>query len=78
LTGEDGTRIADVIDAIRPTLMIVEAAVPVPWTQPEDVPCYEAKQLPKLGGQFLDGAFPQNVNENASGQIGRPRLLLIL
>jgi len=55
--GEEGTRIADVIDAIRPTLMIVEAAHPVPWTKPEDVAYDEAKPLPKLGGQFEDGAY---------------------
>jgi Protein of unknown function (DUF1559) len=55
--GEEGTRIADVIDALRPTLMIVEAAHPVPWTKPEDVPYDEAKPLPKLGGQFEDGAY---------------------
>jgi len=36
--------------------MIVEAAHPIPWTKPEDVPYYEAKPLPKLGGQFEDGA----------------------
>ncbi len=54
--GEEGTRIADVIDPIRPTLMIVEAAHPVPWTKPEDVPYDEAKPLPKHGGQFEDGA----------------------
>jgi Protein of unknown function (DUF1559) len=55
--GEEGTRIMDVIDAIRPTLMIVEAAHPVPWTKPEDVPYDEAKPLPKLGGQFEDGFY---------------------
>jgi hypothetical protein len=55
--GKEGTRIADVIDGIRPTLMIVEAAHPVPWTKPEDVPYDEAKPLPKLGGQFEDGAY---------------------
>jgi hypothetical protein len=55
--GEEGTRIADVIDAIRPTLMIVEAAHPVLWTKPEDVPYDAAKPLPTLGGQFEDGTY---------------------
>jgi hypothetical protein len=55
--GKDGTKIADVIDGIRPTLMIVEAARPVPWTKPEDVPYDDERSLPKLGGQFEDGAY---------------------
>ena len=55
--GEEGTRIADVIDAVSPTLMIVEAAHPVPWTKPEDVPYSDAEPLPKLGGQFEDGFY---------------------
>jgi hypothetical protein len=55
--GKDGTRIADVIDGIRPTLMIVEAADPVPWTKPADLPYDDAQPLPKIGGQFEDGAY---------------------
>jgi hypothetical protein len=55
--GDEGTRIADVIDAAAPTLMIVEAAEPVPWTKPEDLPYADGKPLPKLGGQFEDGAY---------------------
>jgi hypothetical protein len=55
--GEGGTRISDVVDGIRPTLMIVEAANPVPWTKPEDVLYDVAKPLPMLGGQFEDGTY---------------------
>ena len=37
--------------------MVVEAAHPVPWTKPEDVPYDEAMPLPELGGQFEDGLY---------------------
>ena len=55
--GEAGTRIADVTDGVGSTLMVVEAAEPVPWTKPEDLPFDEGKPLPKLGGQFEDGFY---------------------
>ncbi len=55
--GEEGTRIADAIYLASPTLMIVEAAEPVPWTKPEDLPYDKGKPLPKLGGQFEDGSY---------------------
>jgi hypothetical protein len=37
------------------TLMVVEAATPVPWTKPEDVKYTPGKPAPKLGGQFRGG-----------------------
>ena len=55
--GEEGARLADVVYVSKPTLMVVEAAEPVPWTKPEDVPYDGAKPLPKLGGQFEDGFY---------------------
>ena len=55
--GEEGTKIADFIYMARPTLMVVEAAHPVPWTKPEDVPYDKGEPLPKLGGQFDDGFY---------------------
>jgi hypothetical protein len=55
--GEEGARIADFVSVARPTVMIVEAADPVPWTKPEDLPYDEGKQLPRLGGQFEDGSY---------------------
>jgi hypothetical protein len=55
--GQEGAKIADVIDAVSPTLMVIEAAQPVPWTKPEDVPYGDAEPLPKLGGQFEDGFY---------------------
>ncbi len=35
--------------------MVVEAAKPVPWTKPEDLPFDKEKPLPELGGLFKDG-----------------------
>jgi hypothetical protein len=55
--GEQGTRIAEITDGVGWTLMIVEAAEPVPWTKPEDLPYDEGEPLPKLGGQFDDGYY---------------------
>ena len=54
--GDEGTR-ADVNIFARPTLMIVEAAEPVPWTKPDDLPYDDAKPLPRLGGPFEDGSY---------------------
>jgi Protein of unknown function (DUF1559) len=54
--GDEGTR-ADVNIFARPTLMIVEAAEPVPWTKPEDLPYEDGKPLLRLGGPFEDGSY---------------------
>jgi hypothetical protein len=53
--GDEGTRLADITDGTSATLMIVEAARPVPWTRPEDLTYDDQKPLPELGGQFADG-----------------------
>ena len=55
--GAEGTKIVEVIDAENPTLMVVEAAHPVAWTKPEDVPYSDAGPPPELGGQFEDGCY---------------------
>ena len=55
--GEEGTRIADVTSEASPTLMVVEAADPVPWTKPEDVPYDEDGPLPEFGGHSSDGVY---------------------
>jgi hypothetical protein len=56
--GEEGTKITpDILQVARPTLMVVEAADPVIWTKPADVPYETAAPLPKLGGQFDDGFY---------------------
>jgi hypothetical protein len=35
--------------------MVAEAAKPVPWTKPEDLPFNNENPLPKVGGLFKDG-----------------------
>ncbi len=55
--GEEGTRTADITDGLCWTLMVVEAAEPVPWTKPEDLAYGKEQPLPKLGGQFEDGFY---------------------
>jgi RNA polymerase sigma factor (sigma-70 family) len=42
----------DIRDGMSFTLWIVEAASPVPWTKPEDLPYVPDQALPKLGGLF--------------------------
>jgi hypothetical protein len=54
---EEGTRTAEVTDGVAWTLMVVEAAEPVPWTKPEVLPYDKGEPLPKLGGQFEDGFY---------------------
>jgi hypothetical protein len=54
--GDEGTR-AGVNLFARPTLMIVEAAEPVPWTKPEDLPYDDGKPSLKLGGPFEGGSY---------------------
>jgi hypothetical protein len=67
---------ADFPDGMSNTLMIVEAAKPVPWTKPEDLPYDPAKPLPQVGGHtpggfsaaFCDGSIRvlrQNIKESA-------------
>lgn len=55
--GEQGTRAADVTDGVGFTLMVVEAAEPVPWTKPADIVYSPSRPLPRLGGQFADGFY---------------------
>jgi hypothetical protein len=45
-------RMADVLDGTSNTLAVVEAAEPVIWTKPEDLPFVPDQALPRLGGQF--------------------------
>jgi prepilin-type processing-associated H-X9-DG protein len=37
------------------TIAVVEAARPVPWTKPEDIPFDPSRPVPKLGGLFPEG-----------------------
>ena len=50
--GKKGLTFADVTDGLSNTIMAVEAAKPVPWSKPEDVPFDEGKLLPKVGGLY--------------------------
>jgi prepilin-type processing-associated H-X9-DG protein len=65
---------AEFADGTSNTLMIAEAAKPVPWTKPEDLSHDPNKPLPKLGGHtpggfnaaFCDGSVRfilQNIKE---------------
>jgi hypothetical protein len=46
---------ASVVDGLSNTIAIAEAAVPVPWTKPDDLPFAIDKPLPHLGGVCRDG-----------------------
>ena len=50
--GRQGTTLADFPDGPERTLLVVEAADPVPWTKPIDLPFMAGTQLPPLGGRF--------------------------
>jgi hypothetical protein len=52
--GDDGTKLKDIWDGMSWTIMVVEAADPVPWTKPEDLPFNKDKPLPQVGGLFKD------------------------
>jgi hypothetical protein len=56
--GTDGLRLPeDFPDGPSDTLLIVEAAVPVPWTRPDDLPYAPDRPLPQLGGISRDQTF---------------------
>lgn len=44
-------------DGLAQTLLIVEAADPVPWPKPEELEYDPKKPLPKLGGHFPGGFY---------------------
>jgi Protein of unknown function (DUF1559) len=50
------------------TMLVVEAANPVPWTKPEDLPYGEDKPLPSLGGLYSQGS-PQYILLVADGSV---------
>jgi RNA polymerase sigma factor (sigma-70 family) len=43
---------ASFTDGLSNTILVVEAATPVAWTKPEDLPYVDDQALPKLGGLF--------------------------
>ena len=52
--GDEGTKLKDIWDGTAWTIMVVEAADPVPWTKPEDLPFNKGERLPQVGGLFKD------------------------
>jgi len=55
--GGEGPELKAIKDGAGLTIMVVEAAKPVPWTKPEDLPFDEEKPLPELGGLFKAGFY---------------------
>lgn len=53
----DGLRWADFPDGLSSTLLVVEAAEPVPWSKPADLAYDPAKPLPPLGGAFTKPVY---------------------
>jgi hypothetical protein len=50
--GRQGAPLADIKNGVGRTLLVVEAAQAVPWTQPADLPYAADRPLPELGGHF--------------------------
>jgi hypothetical protein len=48
--GVKGVSLDDFPDGLSNTILIVEAAEPVPWTKPQDLPYDPHQPLPRLGG----------------------------
>jgi hypothetical protein len=48
----DGLTLHDFPDGLENTILVVEAAQPVPWSKPEDLTYDPTKPLPPLGGLF--------------------------
>jgi len=78
--GEEGPEILGRVYVANPTFMVVEAAKPVFWTKPEDLPYDEGRPLPKFGGQF-EGGFYAAYTDGWPRFVGRevaPETLLAL
>jgi Protein of unknown function (DUF1559) len=56
--GRKGTTLDDFPDGPERTLLVVEAADPVPWAKPMDLPYMAVAQLPPLGGVFEETYRP--------------------
>ena len=69
--GEEGTRTEDITDGLGWTLMVVEAAEPVPWTKPEDLAFDPEKPLSNVGG-LVDGGFCVGFADGAARFIKLP------
>lgn len=55
--GRKGLQINQITDGTSNTILVVEAANSVTWTQPVDLSYAPSQPLPKLGGTFKDGFF---------------------
>jgi hypothetical protein len=53
--GDKGLKRKEIKDGANLTILVVEAARPVPWTKPEDLSFDKEKPLPELGGLFKAG-----------------------
>jgi RNA polymerase sigma factor (sigma-70 family) len=51
------TKLAEIIDGVSNTLLVVEAADPVIWTRPDDLAFNPAGNPPGFGGLKFDGGF---------------------
>jgi uncharacterized protein (TIGR03067 family) len=54
--GKEGVKSED-IKAPQQTVLMAEAARPVPWTRPADLACNPGKELPGLGGSLFEDGF---------------------
>jgi RNA polymerase sigma factor (sigma-70 family) len=70
-SGDEGTKITDVPDGMGWTILVAQAARPVPWTKPEDLPFDAEKPLPAVGG-LLDGGFCVGFADGAARFIKLP------
>ncbi len=57
-----GTPHDDFTDGKANTILVVEAATPVPWTKPEELEYDPDGPLPPLGGHFSDGFYAATAN----------------
>ena len=55
--GDEGPKILGRVSVANPTFLVVEAAKPVSWTKPEDLPYHGGRPLPGFGGHFDDGFY---------------------
>ena len=55
--GPKGLSYSDIPDGTSNTILVVEAATPVPWTKPEDLPYSATGKIPELGSASADIAY---------------------
>jgi RNA polymerase sigma factor (sigma-70 family) len=55
--GPEGLGYRHIPDGTANTVAVVEAAAPVPWTKPEDLPYSATGRIPELGGESPDVSY---------------------